>query len=254
MPSRCWDPQDTLYLPVELLVKSKACPSFLALSQGIFVEALQVLRGRCWGSCRVLGDTRRHSRCQGCQQGARMSSGYRGYLPGSGMSTGTGMTGMSAGDSQRCQLPRSTATQVGAHRCRGVSRCRCRAVAGLWCHLVGCRLPAPPVWRGQRATPARGTPGQQPRSGPPDRALHLPLLPYAAPPWPVLPLFASFAAPQRLRVAVLFLLERAGAFRKGLSEQLVSQRMPPDPPTGRAGGLSSSSGRQRAQQESLCPH
>lgn len=39
------------------------------------------------------------------------------------------------------------------------SRHRCRAAAGLWCHLVGCRLPVAPVWRGERAAPARGSPG-----------------------------------------------------------------------------------------------
>lgn len=52
MPSRCWDTRDTLSLPVEILEKSKPCPSSLVLSQGLFAQGL---RARCWGAQRVLG-------------------------------------------------------------------------------------------------------------------------------------------------------------------------------------------------------
>lgn len=185
-----------------------------------------------------------------------MSAGCRGCLPGSGMSTGTGMTSgcrdVHRGWPEGARYPR-------APRCRCSqgpavsSRCRwrCRAAAGLWCHLVGCRLPAAPLCRGERVTPARVSPGLQAAQGSALRyrgALHPPLQPLLG------QSSRYFSLLMLHRVPVLSLLGRAGAFRKCLSEQLVSQGMFPDPPAGRNGGLSSSSRRRADQQESLCPH
>lgn len=254
MPSRCWDPQDTLYLPVELLVKSKACPSFLALSQG------HLCRGPAGFKGQVLGFLPGTGGYKEAQQVPRMPAGCQDVFWVSGISARLWDVHRDWNDwDVRWGFPEVPAAQEygDAGRCSQVPRCLSVPVPGCRGALVPPRGLSPPGASGLAG--AEGDTGPwHPRAaaplGAPDRALHLPLLPYAAPPWPVLPVFASFAAPQRLRVAVLFLLERAGAFRKGLSEQLVSQRMPPDPPTGRAGGLSSSSGRQRAQQESLCPH
>lgn len=59
------------------------------------------------------------------------------------------------------ELGRCSQGPAVSSRCR----CRCRAAAGLWCHLVGCRLPAAPLCRGERVTPARVSPGAAGGSG-----------------------------------------------------------------------------------------
>lgn len=63
MPSKCWDTQDILYLPVEILVKSKPCPSSMVLSQGIFAQGLRAKGAEvptgCWGALPATGDTHR---------------------------------------------------------------------------------------------------------------------------------------------------------------------------------------------------
>lgn len=247
MPSRCWDTQDILYLPVEILVKSKPCPSSL---EGHLCTGLAGFKGQCWDAHRVLGslpgtgDTRR---IPGGMAGAEDASRVPGRLlavgDGSGMSTGYWndhwVPGCPLGIPGGCQCPRVPRCPEDGRCSQGTAmsarcRCRCRAAAGLWCHLVGCRLPVAPVWRGERAAPAHGSPGAAAALGAPGLqpgwglrarvqvSAPTPLFRSATPPWPVLPVFPSSAASQRHRVPVLSLLGRAGAFGKGLSEKLMS--------------------------------
>lgn len=84
MPSRCWDTQDILYLPVEILVKSKPCLSSVVLSQGIFAQGLRAGAGvptGCWGDPSGAGDTHR---IQGGTAGAKDASRVPGCLLGVG--------------------------------------------------------------------------------------------------------------------------------------------------------------------------
>lgn len=133
---------------------------------GSFAQPLQGFRGRCWDAHRVLGvlpgagDTHR---VPGGMAGARDASTVPGCLLGvgdvSGMSTGTGMTtGCRDGhwgfpEGARCPRVPPCPEVGGCSQGPAMSpRCRGRVVAGLWCHLVGCRLPVAPVWRGEGGT------------------------------------------------------------------------------------------------------
>lgn len=132
MPSRCWDPQDTLYLPVELLVKSKACPSFFGSLTG------HLCRGPAGFKGQVLGFLPGTGGYKEAQQVPRMPAGCQDVFWVSGISARLwdvhrdwndwdvrwGFPEVPAaqeyGDAGRCsQVPRCLSVPVPVPGCRG---------------------------------------------------------------------------------------------------------------------------------------
>lgn len=155
------------------------------------------------GACRVpgcpqgAGDARRVRGClQGtgmttgyqdarripeCSQGTRMPAGYR--VPG--LRRGSGATSWAAAASRRRAGSGPAAPGLaggrGRHRFVGPEEQKLCSAAPALADRV-----SPSVWGGWWSSSLRGR-----------RALSTPLLRCATPPWPILPIFSSFAASQR---------------------------------------------------------